>query len=540
MIEAGWMAQFLYDWNTKQPKAKYICTKAGNRWMGKLKVVSNANLPFYGVPGSLAYNAALPTNEKPFFKLEETDVYATTDNGGYLWENDFVPISNLEGITCFGLFTNTENLTFNSQTYQGLGFSDMIFGTNQNDFFWRFAKNVATPAQATLNINFKFNDQIFPNYIEGLQNGLAYVGNIETPQLLINDGSNNQIGAANSFLPSNCNVTLVGASGRPARDCDVEFEVIQGGGTLKKYTPWIDDGESPMKVINTGFDYGSLFSALNGMAGVKWRLGQSGAQKLKVSYKPNGVELTSVQLTASIAPLSLTYSGFIFTDFSDEQAVWNTPTSTLHALGGVPPYQYNFFENCDTWSTDSVINYPANGIVIDSCGNQNFLYGGYYAMRVRDAVGTMDTVWVYIDRERAVVNTTSTICISGDLYIANISISSPDACFDLQEGSHHLVYVEAASFPFFSSGGGLGGLSGLDNNWNDYPGSALPYVALKVGLINGFCLTSYNTYVSFHTNNETPICPGASCSYRVRLICPDATNAQAPRYIWSNVITHTW
>jgi hypothetical protein len=78
------------------------------------------------------------------------------------------------------------------------------------------------------------------------------------------------------------------------------------------------------------------------------------------------------------------------------------------------------------------------------------------------------------------------------------------------------------------------------NNWNDYPGSALPYVALKVGLINGFCLTSYNTYVSFHTNNETPICPGASCSYRVRLICPDATNAQAPRYIWSNVITHTW
>ena len=298
MIEAGWMAQFLYDWHSKQPRAKYICTKAGNRWMGKLKVVSNASQPFYGVPGSLAYNAALPTNEKPFFKLLETDVYATTDNGGYLWENDFVPISNLEGITSFGLFNNTENLTLNSQTYQGLGFSDMMFGTNQNDFFWRFAKNASTPSEATLNINFKFNDQIFPNYIEGLQNGLAYVGNIETPLLLINYGSNNQLGWANSFLPSSCNVKLVGASGRPARDCDVKFEVIQGGGTLQNYAPWPDDGESPIKVIKTGYDYGSLFSSFNGMAGVKWRLGQNGTQKLKVSYKPAGVELTSVQMDA--------------------------------------------------------------------------------------------------------------------------------------------------------------------------------------------------------------------------------------------------
>jgi uncharacterized protein (TIGR02145 family) len=373
--ELGWMAQFLYDWNTKQPRAKYICTKAGNRWMGKLKVVSNANLPFYGVPGSLAYNAALPTNEKPFFKLVETDVYATTDNDGYLWENDFVPISNLEGITCFGLFTNTENLTFNSQTYQGLGFSDMIFGTNQNDFFWRFAKNASMPSEATLNVSFKFNDQIFPNYIEGLQNGLAYVGIIETPQLLINDGSNNQTGAANSFLPSTCNVTLVGASGRPARDCDVKFEVIQGGGTLQNYAPWPDDGESPVKIINTLYDEPLQ---LDGKAGVKWRLGQSGAQKLNVSYKPAGVELTSVQMDADIIGCSGIASSVEDIDGNEYPVVeignqcWtaeNLKTSKF-ADGSVIPNT----SNNDTWAN---LTSPAWCNYENNAGN-DAIYGKLY------------------------------------------------------------------------------------------------------------------------------------------------------------------
>lgn len=554
MIEAGWMAQFLYDWHSKQPRAKYICTKAGNRWMGKLKVVSNASQPFYGVPGSLAYNAALPTNEKPFFKLVETDVYATTDNGGYLWENDFVPISNLEGITCFGLFTNTENLTFNSQTYQGLGFSDMMFGTNQNDFFWRFAKNASTPSEATLNVNFKFNDQIFPNYIEGLQNGLAHVGIIESPQLLINEGSNNQSGAANSFLPLACNVNLVGASGRPARDCDVEFEVIQGGGTLQNFAPWPDDGESFIKVINTGFDYGPLFSALNGMAGVKWRIGQSGDQKLKVSYKPNGIALTTVQIDATFAPLSVTYSGFIAT----EQAVWNTPSTTLHAVGGVPPYQYDFFENCDSWSTDSVIQYPADGIVMDGCGNENFRLGGQYLMRVRDAVGSIATVLVFVNRERATLTTTNTVCVlhSGTVqaptsygYQANFSIASPDACFNLQ-GSQSYIYVHVVSsnIPGLWIAGALAGIGGTMNDWNDivngidittnFYGSAVLTIP---NTYNYTCINNFNTFVKFFTQNTSLSCPAATCSYRIQLKCPDATNAASPsRWIWSNIITHNW
>jgi len=557
MIEAGWMAQFLYDWNTKQPKAKYICTKAGNRWMGKLKVVSNANLPFYGVPGSLAYNAALPTNEKPFFKLLETDVYATIDNGDWLWENDYLPLNNLEGFTCFGTpGYDTENIAINDVPIEvGIPvFTGVAFSNNQNDLKWRFAKNAATPSEADLYIGFKFNDVQFPNYIEGIQNGgLAYVGTIETPQLLINDGSNNQIGAANSFLPSNCNVTLVGASGRPARDCDVEFEVIQGGGTLKKYTPWIDDGESPMKVINTGFDYGPLFSSLNGLAGVKWRLGQSGDQKLKVSYKPNGVELTSVQLDATFAPLSVTYSGFIPTG----QTVWNTPSTSLHAVGGVPPYQYDFFENCDSWSTDSVIQYPGDGIVTDGCGNENFRLGGYYLMRVRDAVGSIATVLVLVNRERAIVTTTNTICDlhTGSpqapvsyIYQAQVNFLSPNACFNLQGSQNIWVHVVGSNIPGLYGAGGISGSGGTNNDWNDIVNGIdttdNSYGAAVLTIPNYYdysCINTFNTYIYFWAFNTALSCTGASCSYRVQLDCPNATNAASPyRWIWSNVITHTW
>jgi hypothetical protein len=133
-------------------------------------------------------------------------------------------------------------------------------------------------------------------YINGLQN-LNYQGVIEAPQLSIMSGSNNQQGLANSFLPYTCNVTLVGSSGRPARDCDVAFEVIQGGGTLQNYGPWPDDGETPIKIINTIYDTPNY---LEGSAGVKWRLGESGTQKLKVYYKPAGIQLTSVQINATI------------------------------------------------------------------------------------------------------------------------------------------------------------------------------------------------------------------------------------------------
>jgi uncharacterized protein (TIGR02145 family) len=302
MIEAGWMAQFLYDWNTKESRVKYICTKAGNHWMGKLKVLSNTNQPFYGVPGSLAYNDA---NEKPNFKIEEADVYATSDGGTLINSPSYFAIDYITDFTVNGLTGfDTENLAINDVPIDILQFlgPGVAFSNNQNDIKWRFGNNEVTPSEADLNINFKFNGVQFPNYIEGLQyvsfwNGVSYAGNVETPQLLINTGSNNQSGAANSFLPLTCAVTLVGASERPARDCDVEFEVIEGGGTLQNIAPWPNDGESPIKVIKTT-DYGSFISSLDGLAGLNWRLGQSGAQKLKVTYKPNGVALTSVQLDA--------------------------------------------------------------------------------------------------------------------------------------------------------------------------------------------------------------------------------------------------
>jgi len=177
--EAGWMVQHLNDLHTKIPKVKYTCTIAGNHWMGKLKFVSNANQPFYGVPGSLAYN---DSNEKPYFKIEETAVYATTDNGSVLSEYEYLPLTNLEGFTCSGNSYNTQELAFSHVPNQSLGtfLSDVEFDTIPIDLLWHFKRNAIAPNVASFNIKFKYSGEWIPLYIDGLQN-LFYEGIIETP-----------------------------------------------------------------------------------------------------------------------------------------------------------------------------------------------------------------------------------------------------------------------------------------------------------------------------------------------------------------------
>jgi hypothetical protein len=350
---------------------------------------------------------------------------------------------------------------------------------------------------------------------------------IEPYELVLISGDN-QVGAPGLQLQQPIVVQVKNNLGNPIQGVTVYADVLSGGGAVNPMTNQITDAE--------------------GKVSIGWTLGNQTQPtqtiRLKVRY-PDLSEINGSPLLVNASfppPLSLTYSGFI----STEQAIWNTPTTTLHALGGVPPYQYNFFENCGTWSSDSVINYPADGIIIDSCGNQNFLYGGQYAMRVRDAVGTIDTVLVFIDRERVVVNTTTTGCNVAPgatwLLYAGISITSPNACFDLQEGSTLSAWIYSSAIPDWWYGGGFGGGLGYANNWNDIAASETPWHGLKVDYgINGSCLTSYNSFVTFYTNNTAPTCPGASCSYRVRFFGPNATNAASPtRWIWSNVITHTW
>jgi hypothetical protein len=239
------------------------------------------------------------------------------------------------------------------------------------------------------------------------------------------------------------------------------------------------------------------------------------------------------------------------------QAVWNTASTTLRATGGVPPYQYCFFENCNQWSNDSTITYPANGIVTDSCGNQNFLYGGRYNMRVRDAAGTIASVLALVSRERAVVTTTNTICIrrTGTAqaptsygYQANFNISSPGACFNIK-ASQQIIYVHVVSsnIPGLYLVSGLDGFAGTSNNWNTIvngidTSNTYNSAGLKIPPnFNYTCINNFNTFVQFFADNTALSCPGASCSYRMQLLCPDATNAQSPsRFIWSNVVTHTW
>lgn len=363
-----------------------------------------------------------------------------------------------------------------------------------------------------------------PNY--SIQEPFPLIYDFKAPfELLLISGANQSAGV-NSALADPVVVQVKDNMGEPVRYAKIWVD-ISGGGVL---------GQE------------SLITDEEGKVYLNWTLGNNAldSQLLNIrvlNYDDSDIQGSPLIVNASFPPpLSLTYSGFC----TFEQAVWNTPTTTLHASGGVPPYEYSFFENCDTWSTDSVINYPANGIVIDSCGNQNFLYGGQYAMRVRDAVGTMDTVLVFIDRERAVVNTTTTGCNVAPgatwLLYAGISITSPSACFDLQEGSTLSAWIFSSAIPDWWYGGGFGGGLGYLNNWNEIAGSETPLAGLKVDYgINGSCLTSYNTFVTFYTNNTAPTCPGASCSYRVRFFGPNATNAASPtRWIWSNVITHTW
>jgi hypothetical protein len=376
-IDIGWMAQFLYDKHTKKSQVKYTCTKVGLEWKGKLKVLSNANQPFYGVPGSLAYNDA---NEKPYFKIEETAVYATTDNGSILLENDYLPLTNFEGFTCSGNAYNTQRLAFSHIPNQSLGsetfFSNVEFDTNPIDLLWHFKKNAIAPNVASFNVKFKYYGEWIPMYINGLQN-LNYQGIIEAPQLSIMSGSNNQQGLANSFLHNTCNVTLVGSSGRPARDCDVTFEVIQGGGTLQNYGPWPNDGESPVKIINTIYETPNY---LDGSAGVKWRLGQSGTQKLKVYYKPAGIQLTTVQINASIV------------DEIDSTEIYRQACLGLWKARGNPKYgstgdwtEFLLSENGSyyigtgpwegtTWGISWEITHDANGYYLKEYGYWNPAY----------------------------------------------------------------------------------------------------------------------------------------------------------------------
>jgi uncharacterized protein (TIGR02145 family) len=117
---------------------------------------------------------------------------------------------------------------------------------------------------------------------------------------------------------------------------------------------------------------------LDGKAGVKWRLGQSGAQKLNVSYKPAGVELTSVQMDADIIGCSGIASSVEDIDGNEYPVVeignqcWtaeNLKTSKF-ADGSVIPNT----SNNDTWAN---LTSPAWCNYENNAGN-DAIYGKLY------------------------------------------------------------------------------------------------------------------------------------------------------------------
>jgi hypothetical protein len=334
----------------------------------------------------------------------------------------------------------------------------------------------------------------------------------------------NQYSDANYNLPEEIMVIVKDTLGVPVPNVPVHAEVTLGGGSVVEAE------------VNTDAD---------GLARFVWHLAAGAPNhELRLHVRTanlNDISGSPIVVHATVpGSLALSYSGYVQSD----QAVWNTPSTTLHATGGVPPYEYNFFENCATWTTDSIIQYPADGIVVDECININFLYGGFYTMRVRDATGAIASTSVYIDRERAYVNTTSTNCSSfggGFRYLAFVDISSPDACFNLQSNNLIFVHNIEANIPGLSYAGGLGGALGTGNDWNMIVNGVNVSTgqpdggALVPGSgINAICTNNYSTYIRFDSDSGATSCPGGSCSYRARFTAPNG------RWIWSNVITHNW
>lgn len=296
--EAGFMSQFLYDWHTKEPKVKYIFTKTGNQWLGKLKIENNSDQTFYGIPGSLSYKEGQQPN--PTFRFKESPLFATYEDGSTLYAAEYVDLSQsqMSGFNAFGISTSTQSVKFNNgETYQGLFFNNVSLSQAGTGITWRFSNSVPTPEVATLNVSFKYNNYVLPNYIEGLGESIGYSALVESPQLTIVSG-NDQQGTADEILQNNCKISLTGSFGRPARDCPIRFEITQGGGKLKNTSPWEDNGETTTKLINTLGEDAS--DPEIGSASIRWRLGAQGDQKMKVTYKPAEIELTIIEFTAIV------------------------------------------------------------------------------------------------------------------------------------------------------------------------------------------------------------------------------------------------
>jgi len=296
--EAGWMVQYLNDWHTKIPKLKYTGTLTGNQWLGKLKIESNSDQTFYGIPGSLSYKEGQQPN--PTFRFKVSPLFATYEDGSTLSAAEYVDLSQsqMNGFSAFGISTSTQSVKFNNgETNQGLFFNNVSLSQAATEINWRFSNSVPTPEVATLNVNFKYNNFVLPSYIEGLGESIGYSALIESPQLTIDSG-NGQTGTADEILQNNCKISLTGSFGRPARDCPIRFEITQGGGKLKNTSPWEDNGETTTKLINTLGENAS--DPEIGSASIRWRLGAQGDQKMKVTYKPAEIELTIIEFTAIV------------------------------------------------------------------------------------------------------------------------------------------------------------------------------------------------------------------------------------------------
>lgn len=288
LSNTGFLFQFLWDTYNAPADLIYTYTKVGSNWRGKLLVESNEGSTFEGIPGSIT---SIPNNllftDNPSFSLKERPFMVRRVSGTSVYESDPIDYTAdpfADGFTFFGLMSGTQAVYIDDIPYSGFQLYNRPVSAEANELEWTMKINTSTPATATLNVGL-MHQGVHLNTIEGTTSGwMNFTSTIKAPELLEAQG-NGQAAEAETWLPVNPMVILKAQDGASIHDYTVYFEVVEGGGSIGVA------GQAQTTVATNGL----------GLAGIAWKLGPGGNQRLRAYVDPSGDQvLAEFEFEASI------------------------------------------------------------------------------------------------------------------------------------------------------------------------------------------------------------------------------------------------
>lgn len=296
----GTLAMMVWDMKTSEEEVRYENTKIGNRLAGVLKFESNKWFPFAGIPGS-------DTGFAPMFQLKESPAIARNAANELLLEELYQDYTLLNGISVYGIATNTESLRVNETTYQGNLFEGASVLPGENEIQWLLSFLSPMIDSAHLHIGFEF-EGVLVQGVDGLdQEGfLKYAAYIDFPDLEIISG-NWQTGIGEQYLLETCRVRLKTLGGHSVGNgYPIRFEVMVGNGLIQKPAPYTSEESGALDFETISFQNEEGYSWVN------WKLGEEEEEQiLKVSIIINNLEVTSAYFIAMMLDNQTCGSSFI-------------------------------------------------------------------------------------------------------------------------------------------------------------------------------------------------------------------------------------